>query len=178
MTIRNNITLFEKFIGLIDWKLLQASAIKLITDFKVRSFFTAEHLATMIYFHVCELDRLRHLNQSIHDNLCGMLPNVNISILSNHNNVRDYSVFIPVMKKLILTALQTLTKDQRLIKFGSVKMIGSITVSMCLTFFDWAEFRKSKSGIKIHTSLDGATGIPDQLIFSNARCHDRTKMGE
>lgn len=32
--MNNYITLFEKFIGLIDWKLLQACAIKQNTDFK------------------------------------------------------------------------------------------------------------------------------------------------
>ena len=82
------------------------------------------------------------------------------------------------MEKLILTALQMLSKDQRLAKFGSVKMIDSTTVSMCLTFFDWAKCRKSKFCIKIHTIIDGTTDILDKLIFSNAKCHDRTKMDE
>lgn len=176
--MNNYITLFEKFIGLIDWKLLQASAIKSNTDFKTRSFFTQEHLASMIYFHVCEHDSLRHLNQSIQDNLSHILPHVSNSTFSYHNNNRDYNVFIPVMEKLIKTALQTLTKDERLTKFGTTKMIDSTTVSMCLTFFEWAKFRSTKSSFKMHTSIDGATGIPDRIIFSNAACHDRTKMDE
>ena len=44
------------------------------------------------------------------------------------------------------------TKDERLKKFGSIKMIDSTTVSMCLRFFDWAKFRKTKAGIKMPTS--------------------------
>lgn len=176
--MNNYITLFEKFIGLIDWKLLQASAIKGNTDFKTRSFFTHEHLASMVYFHVCEHDSLRHLNQSIQDNLSHILPYVSNSTFSHHNNNRDYKVFIPVMEKLIKTALRTLTKDERLARFGTTKMIDSTTVSMCLTFFEWAKFRSTKSGFKMHTSIDGATGIPDRIIFSNAVCHDRTKMDE
>lgn len=176
--MNNYSTLFEKFIGLIDWKLLQACAVKYNTDFKTQSFFTHEHLASMIYFHVCEHDSLRHLNQSIQDNLSHILPAVSNSTFSHHNNNRDYKVFIPVMEKLIKTALQTLTRDERLAKFGTIKMIDSTTVSMCLTFFEWAKFRSTKSGFKMHTSLDGATGIPDKIIFSNAVCHDRTKMDE
>ena len=176
--MNNYITLFEKFIGLVDWKLLQACAVKYNTDFKTRSFFTHEHLASMIYFHVCEHDSLRHLNQSIQDNLSHILPSVSNSTFSHHNNNRDYKVFIPVLEKLIKTALQTLTRDERLAKLGTIKMIDSTTVSMCLTFFEWAKFRGTKSGFKMHTSLDGATGIPDRIIFSNAACHDRTKMDE
>ena len=45
--MNNYITLFEKFIGLVDWKLLQACAVKYNKDFKTRSFFTHEHLASM-----------------------------------------------------------------------------------------------------------------------------------
>ena len=176
--MNNYITLFEKFIGLIDWKLLQACAIKQNTDFKTRSFFTHEHLASMIYFHVCEHDSLRDLNQSIQDNLKDILPAVSTATLSHHNNSRDFRVFVPIMNDLIKIALQTLTKDERLAKFGTTKMIDSTTVSMCLTFFDWAKFRSTKAGIKMHTSIDGSTGIPDCVIFSNAACHDRTKMDE
>jgi hypothetical protein len=176
--MNNYITLFEKFIGLIDWKLLQASATKLNTDFKIRSFYTHHHLASMIYFHICEHDGLRHLNQSSQDNLTGIIPQVSLATLSNHNNNRDYKVFVPVMNRLVKTALQTLTKDERLAKFGTTKMIDSTTISMCLTFFNWAEFRSTKAGIKMHTSLDGATGVPDRIIFSNAKCHDRNKMDD
>ena len=174
----NYITLFQKFIGVIDWKLLQASAVKLNTDYKVKSFFTHHHLASMIYFHVCEHDGLRHLSQSIQDNLKDILPTVSTATLSNHNNSRDFRVFVPIMNDLIKIALQTLTRDERLAKFGTTKMIDSTTVSMCLTFFDWAKFRSTKAGIKMHTSIDGSTGIPDRVIFSNAACHDRTKMDE
>lgn len=39
-------------------------------------------------------------------------------------------------------------------------MIDSTTVSMCLRFFDGEKFRKTKAGIKIHTSIDGPTGVP------------------
>lgn len=174
----NHITLFEKFIGHINWKLLQASAVKLNTDYKIRSFFTHHHLASMIYFHVCEHDGLRHLSQSVQDNLKDILPTVSTTTLSNHNNNRDFRVFVPIMNNLIKKALQTLTRDECLAKFGTTKMIDSTTVSMCLTFFDWAKFRSTKAGIKMHTSIDGSTGIHDRIVFSNAACHDRTKMDE
>ena len=39
------------------------------------------------------------------------------------------------MKKLIHTALHTLTKGQYLSKASSIKVIDPTTVSMCLTFF-------------------------------------------
>ena len=65
LAMDNYITLFEKFIGIIDWKLLQSYGVKLGTDYKIRSFFTHHHLASMIYFHICEHGGLRHLSQLI-----------------------------------------------------------------------------------------------------------------
>jgi hypothetical protein len=100
----------------------------------------------MIYFHEREHNSLRHLNQSIQDNLSHILPYVSNSTLSHHHNNRDYKVFIPVMENLIKTALQTLTRDERLAKFDTIKMIGSTTVSMCLKFFEGAKFRSTKYG--------------------------------
>ncbi len=132
----------------------------------------------MIYFHVCEPDGLRYLNQCTFENLNHIIPKISLGTLSNHNNSRDYKVFLLVMNGLIKRVLATLTKDERLKKFGTTKMIDSTTISMCLTFLNWAEFRSTKAGIKMRTSIDGATDIPDRIIFSNAKCHDRTKMGD
>lgn len=135
----------------------------------------------MIFFHLCEHDSLRDLKQSMTDQMSEILPDISLatlSTLSNHNNNRDYRVFLPIMQDLIDTCVSTLTKDECLKKFGSVKMIDSTTISMCLRFFDWAECRKTKVGIKMHTSIDGSTSVPNRIIFSNAACHDRTKMDE
>lgn len=174
----NYITLFEKFIGVINWKLLQKHTLKLSTDYKIRSFFTHHHLAAMIYFHLCQHDGLRDLNQAMSEQMGDIFPKISLGTLSNHNNNRDYKVFLPIMNDLIKMSLNTLSKDERLARFGSVKMVDSTTISMCLSFFDWAKFRSTKAGIKMHTSIDGATGVPDRIIFSNAACHDRMKMDE
>ena len=174
--MNNYISLFEKFIGVSDWKLLAKYAFKLGIDTKTRNFFTHQHLATMIYFHICEHESLRALRQGMTEQMKDLLSEISLATLSNHNNNRDYRVFLPIMDQLINLCLKTPTKDQRLTKFGSVKMIDSTTVSMCLKFFDWAKFRATKAGIKMHTSIDGATSIPDRIIFSNAACHDRTQM--
>lgn len=174
----NYITLFEKIIGLINWKLLQKHTIELNTDFKKNKFFTHEHLASMLYFHICEHDGLRDLKQGMTEQMSKILPDISLATLSNHNNTRDYRVFLPIMEDLINTCLSTLTRNERLKKIGSVKMIDSTTISMCLRFFDRTKFRKTKAGIKMHTSIDGSTDVPDRIVFSNAACHDRTKMDE
>ena len=49
---------------------------------------------------------------------------------------------------------------------------------MVKTYFQWAEFRSQKSGIKLHTKFNLNKGIPELMVLSNAKPHDRTKMKE
>ena len=65
-------------------------------------------------------------------------------------------------------------------KLGRLYLIDSTTISLCLTKYRWAKFRKTKSGIKLHTKLsflDGAV-LPDDVIMTNAQKADRTQMDE
>ncbi|WP_157047653.1 DUF4372 domain-containing protein [Cellulosilyticum ruminicola] len=71
----------KKFIGLIDWRLLQKYTVKLNTDFKKNKFFTHEHLASMIYFHICEHDGLRDLKQSMTEQMSEILPDISLATL-------------------------------------------------------------------------------------------------
>jgi hypothetical protein len=63
-------------------------------------------------------------------------------------------------------------------QLGSLYLIDSTTISLCLTKYPWAQFRKTKSGIKAHLRLrfsdDGS--IPDEMVFTPAKLSDRTQM--
>lgn len=48
----------------------------------------------------------------------------------------------------------------------------STTIDLCLSVFWWAEFRKHKGGIKLHTLYDVKTSIPGFLHLTTASVHD------
>lgn len=48
----------------------------------------------------------------------------------------------------------------------------STTIDLCLNVFWWAEFRKHKGGIKLHTLYDVKTSIPSFLHITTASVHD------
>jgi hypothetical protein len=50
--------------------------------------------------------------------------------------------------------------------------LDSTTIDLCLSVFWWAEFRKHKGGIKLHTLFDVKTSIPTFLHVSKASVHD------
>lgn len=174
------IRLFDKFIELIDWKILKYSAFKLNTDYKVSKFFTHEHLKTMLYYHLDQKDSLREIRDctSLSSRLKEIIKSVSLGTLSHHNKNRSFEVFLPVLNELISRAINTGPMNEILKKFGPVKLIDSTTISMCLTFYKWALFRSTKAGVKIHTRFDLSKGIPDAFVVTNAAANDRSKMDD
>ncbi|GIM44726.1 IS4 family transposase ISDha2 [Collibacillus ludicampi] len=59
------------------------------------------------------------------------------------------------------------------------KIIDSTTISLCLSKYRWASFRKTKAGIKIHVSLafvDHDEVYPEQIRLTTAKPNDITQM--
>ncbi|UYZ34252.1 IS4 family transposase [Clostridium beijerinckii] len=172
------IKLFDKIIEFINWDTLKHTAFKLNTDNKVSKFFTKDHLKSMNYHHISQKDSLRDLSFgiSISTKLKETVASVSLSTLSYHNNKRNYEVFLTVLNELINKVLNTGPVNESLKRFGSIKLIDSTTISMSLNLYQWALFRSTKSGIKIHTRFDLNKGVPDAFVVTNAVEHDKTAM--
>jgi len=100
------------------------------------------------------------------------------STMSDGNKKRDYRVFETLYYRLLShysTVLKRHAKPTIIkeIKDQTIKLIDSSTISLCLSMFDWAKFRTAKGGIKIHTSWDDTTMIPDIVNITPAKIHDR-----
>lgn len=48
----------------------------------------------------------------------------------------------------------------------------STTISLCLSLFPWAKFRRAKGGVKVHTTLDHDSYMPVFVSITNAKQHD------
>jgi len=139
LIIKDNYTLvFKKFIELIDWNMLKIFAYKLEIDYLT----IENHLKTLIYFHIAELDSLRDINDFMQSpsELKQLIKGVSLGSLSNYNNKINYEVLLPIMNGIIQKALSSIQVSQRIKKFGSVKLIDSTTISMGMTYFNWAKF--------------------------------------
>jgi hypothetical protein len=57
-------------------------------------------------------------------------------------------------------------------------LIDSSTISLCLTRYLWAEFRETKSGVKLHLRLRFTEDFssPDKAVITPARSSDSTQM--
>ncbi len=46
--------------------------------------------------------------------------------------------------------------------------LDSTTISLCLSLFPWAEFRRAKGGVKVHVMFDHADYMPSFVLISKA----------
>ncbi len=100
------------------------------------------------------------------------------STMSDGNRKRDWHVFESLYYSLLSHYKTVLKKHHNThiikeIKDKSIKLIDSSVISLCLTMFNWAEFRTAKGGIKLHTVWDDTLMIPEIVNISKAKVHDR-----
>ena len=104
----------------------------------------------------------------------GRLP-VNKSSLSKANQIRDHRLFERFAYYMVNLA-QNSRIDREFALHGKYYAFDSSTISLCLKLFEWAKFRSTKSGIKMHTQYDIVTDIPVAFNITNAGVHDVNAM--
>jgi hypothetical protein len=99
---------------------------------------------------------------------------VSKSTLSKANENRSFQIYEDLAMLLIKEAklLYLGESDLEVQLTNNVFAIDATTIDLCLSTFDWARFRSTKAGIKLHTQLDLKTSIPQFILFSNASFHD------
>lgn len=103
----------------------------------------------------------------------GLRHQVSKSTLSDANNNRDYRIYRDLAYYLVDIAKTLYAGDNlNLALENSVYAFDSTTIDLCLSLFPWAKFRKTKSGIKIHTLLDLQSSIPIFIEITSAGVHD------
>jgi len=131
----------------------------------------------------CQLGRADSLREICNGLGCclGRLVHVGIakapcrSTLSYANEHRPAALF----EDLFFTALTRFREQQglgtRKHKFrfkNKLLSLDSTTISLCLTMFPWARFRRAKGGVKAHVLLDHDDYLPAYVLLTEAKRSD------
>jgi hypothetical protein len=131
----------------------------------------------------CQLGRADSLREICNGLGCclGRLVHVGItrapcrSTLSYANEHRPAALF----EDLFFTALARFREQQglggRMHKFrfkNKLLSLDSTTISLCLSLFPWAEFRRAKGGVKAHVLLDHDDYLPAYVLLTEAKRSD------
>jgi len=95
------------------------------------------------------------------------------STLADANELRDWRLWEDLAKTLMRKARTLYAgEDLGLDLEDTIYALDSTTIDLSLTLFPWADFRKTKAGIKIHTQIDLRGPIPTCIHITGARQHD------
>lgn len=144
----------------------------------VRSFTCWNQMLCMIFGQLTSRDSMRDLMLSLEGHQpkyyhLGFGQTVTRRNLGKANEKRNYRIFEEFAYVLINEARKSCYKAEFEVEVdGNVYALDSTTIDLCLSVFWWAEFRKHKGGIKLHTLYDIKTSIPSFLYISKASVHD------
>ncbi len=123
-------------------------------DKGIRMFSTKNLLSVMLYVHMASKQSLRDVLDSL-ESKSNLWYHLGLQSLSRNNlsyalKKRPYQIFEKTFYTLLsrLQKEKGLARDQRFRFKMPVRSIDSTTISLCLSLFDWATFRKKKGGIK------------------------------
>ncbi len=84
-----------------------------------------------------------------------------------------WRIYADLAQSLIVTARNLYSSDQFIEDLTeTVYALDSTTIDLCLSMFPWADFRKTKAAIKLHTLLDLRGNIPTFIHISDGNLHD------
>jgi len=103
----------------------------------------------------------------------GMRAAISRSTLAHANEHRDWRIWADFAQVLICQARELYHADSFGIDLANtVYAFDSTTISLCLSLFPWARFRKSAGAIKAHTLLDLRGDIPCWVHVTPGEVHD------
>jgi len=147
-------------------------------NFKVKDFSCLDQYLCMAFAQLTYRESLRDIeaclraqqNKLYH---MGIRSSVSRNNLANANKVRDWRIYADLAHSLIQTARKLYVNDSFGLELDdTVYALDATTIDLCLSMFPWANFRKSKGAIKLHTLLDLRGSIPSFIHISDGKLHE------
>jgi hypothetical protein len=100
------------------------------------------------------------------------------STLAKANEKRPFQIYESLFYKL-LEKCGSFSSGTAVFSFqNDLRTIDSTTIDLCLSIFPWAKFRTEKGAIKLHTSFDIRSQIPDLIEITDGKTGDVTAAKE
>jgi hypothetical protein len=101
------------------------------------------------------------------------------STLADANESRDWRIYADFAQILIRIARPLYAHDPMGVDLDqSLYALDSTTIDLCLSLFPWAQFRKRKGAVKMHTLLDLHGSIPTFIRITAGKVHDVNILDE
>ncbi len=149
-----------------------------------KSFTTFDQFLCLAYAQVTGRESLRDIETCLNshrDKLyhVGFRGSVSRTTLADANERRDYRIFQDFGHVLIGIAQGLYQGDPLAIELKQpLYAFDSTTLDLCLSLFPWAEFRRTKAAVKMHTLIDLRGSIPTFIAVTTGKIHDVRMLDE
>ena len=168
----------SQILDLVHWQTLSRLVERYDAESRVRHFGCRQQLICMAFARLTWREGLRDIAECLNARPTtlyhlGFSEPVAKSTLADATEQRDWRLWEDLAKTLMRKARPLYAgEDLGLDIDNTVYALDSTTVDLSLTLFPWADFRKTKAGIKMHTQIDLRGPIPTCIFVSAARQHD------
>lgn len=173
-----NITLFSQIISKLDRSKFKKVVAKHSGDKHQKGYNSWSHLVSMLFCQFAKSQSVRDISNGLRSatgnlNHLGINKAPSKSTISYQNKHRSYKIFKDYYFEL-LSSLGQQAEFKR-VKFkikSKIFLLDSTTVSLCLSLFDWAQYKTAKGAVKMHTLLDFDGNLPVYVNITNGKTAD------
>ena len=147
-------------------------------EYWVKKFSTFDQFLCLAYAQMSGRESLREIETCLNSHReklyhIGFRGDVSRTTLADANERRDWRIFRDFGLVLIGIA-QRLHQDEPLAIELKQPLFAfdSTTIDLCLSLFPWAEFRKTKAAVKMHTLIDLRGAIPTFVAITTGKVND------
>ena len=178
--MNNDKYVFSQLTSILDRNHFNYLVKKYEGDKYVKHFTCWNQMLALMFGQLSNRESLRDLIVALeaHRSKCyylGMGKHVTRSNLAKANENRPCRIFEDFAYRMIDEARRKRCMD--IFKLdGNVYAFDSTTIDLCLSVFEWAKFRTTKGGVKVHTMYDVEAQVPTFVHITPAAVHDMKAM--
>ena len=177
--MHNSTTVLQQLLALLPEQEFQTFVGQHNADRYVKTYSCRNQLTVMLYAQITRKDSLRDIETGLRildSTWNGLgLRSVARSTMAYANEHRPAAIYESLFYVLVKQCEGLLPAREFSFK-NPMRAFDSTTIDLCLSLFDWAKFRKAKGAIKLHTSFDIHSQIPDLIDCTNGKVGDITAL--
>lgn len=175
-----NVNLFAQIISVLDRSIFRRLVQEKQTDKHQKGFDSWTHLVSMLFCQFAKVDSVRDIANGL-KSATGNLKHLGIkqapskSSVSYQNQRRDWTLFQDYY--LDIYAQLRAKAGFKQVKFNiksKILLLDSSVISLCLSVFDWAQYKTHKGAVKLHTLLNYEDQLPEFIHVSDGKMGDNT----
>ena len=173
-----NVTLFSQIISKLDRIKFSKLVKEKGTDKHQKGHNSWTHLVSMLFCQFAKSQSVRDISNGLRSatgnlNHLGIEKAPSKSTISYQNKNRTWELFRDYYYQLFESLGQQAKFKQ--VKFRiktKIFFLDATTISLCLSIFDWAKYKRAKGAVKMHTLLDFDGNLPSYVNITDGKTAD------